>query len=121
MSTRCTNVRSGTARILIGASRFSSSTYLFKTLLSEIIKFLSYKVKASVYLGSKFTKIAENGRYLSRRTQASDLKSPKPNLEIYHRNFEYQSVAVWNKLDVNVRNATSIECFKARYFRPNVG
>ncbi len=76
---------------------------------------------APVYLASKFTTIVENSRYLTIHAQFADLKPPQPNLEILGRSFEYQGIAVWKNLDVNVRNDASIQCFKAMYFRSMVG
>ena len=116
------------ARIITGAKRFSSTHPLFQQLnwmpLAERVQFhtavLTFKaLKGSTpeYLSSKFVPTANRHQHSTRLSNTSDLKVPKPNLEIYRRSFEYRGAVVWNSISQDTRKSISVSGFKAGYIR----
>ena len=76
---------------------------------------------APQYLASKFTPVGQESNYTTRRAKSSELKLPKPHLEVYRRSFAYQGASLWNSLDPKVRLAATVQGFKTGYLRTVLG
>ena len=110
------------------AKRFSSTQPLFERLnwvpLAERIEFhtavLTFKALQGTtpdYLTSKFTPASGLHTHSTRLSKTSDLKVPKPHLEIFRRSFEYRGAVLWNTISQQVRESESVSSFKAGYLK----
>ena len=115
-------------RLILGAENNTPSVELFKTLrwqnFPERVKFhkalLMYKCMnniAPVYLSNLFHKNRDILKYHLRSCDTNLLHIPKAKTEIFKHSFSYSGPKIWNSLDVQKRNAVSVDNFKKLYLK----
>jgi hypothetical protein len=114
------------ARLILDVNIDTSSETLFKELrwmkFDERIKFkkaiMMYKVCNKIapdYLQQKFTYVSDIHSKNLRSQVLNSIYVPKPNLEISRKTFTYSGSKIWNSLPDTVKNASTVQEFKAKY------
>ncbi len=59
-----------------------------------------------------FIKLVDHGRNTCNSNDINILKVPKPNLNLGEKSFKFRASALWNGLNINIKNADNIDVFK---------
>ncbi len=111
------------AKIITGTSVYGSSTQALNDLnWKNLDQKLYYNESAVMY--KTLNDMAP--RYLTKRFENKEtkydmrnkctLKMDRPKTEYKKRSFTYRGAKLWNSLDINVKNATSLPSFKKQYW-----
>ena len=114
------------ARLILDKDIRTPSVELFSELkwqtFPDRVKFqkavLTYKILnglAPDYLKSMFTTIESINNRVLRSSSNFQLYTPRPNSELLRKSFSYSASKLWNSIPTNVKNAKSVDQFKALY------
>ncbi len=59
-----------------------------------------------------FIKLVGHGRNTCNSNNTDILKVPKTNLKLGKQSFKFRASALWNGLNINIKNANNIDVFK---------
>ncbi len=64
-----------------------------------------------------FIKLVDHGRNTCNSNNTNILKVPKTNLKLGEKSFKFRASALWNGLNINIKNADNIDVFKQRLMK----
>ncbi len=64
-----------------------------------------------------FIKLVDHWRNIYNGNNTNILKVPKTNLKLGQKFFKFRASALWNGLNINIKNADNIDVFKQRLMK----
>ena len=89
--------------------------------LISVLMYKCYNNMAPNYMNDKVTRLEELGTRLTRHTDEFTLTIPTTRIQQASRSFVTQGPTIWNRLPINVKEATSVDSFKRRYKKHVLG
>ncbi len=62
-------------------------------------------------------KLIDHGRNTHNSNNSNILKVPKINLKLGEKSFKFRASALWNGLNINIKNADNIDVFKQKLMK----
>ena len=88
----------------------SRKKYFLATLMFKCIH-----GEAPVWLSNQILMTSENHGLTTRYANQSNVVIPKPNVEMFRKSFQYQGASVWNGLQTELKDSTTLNNFKYLY------